>query len=89
MKKLISIFLAVMILCVTLVGCAPNTTESTVVENAPSMFVVVEQTGTWRIVYHKDTKVMYAVSFGSYNCGTFTPLVNQLGMPMLWMEENS
>lgn len=87
MKKLISIFIAVMILCVTLVGCAPNSAESIVTEDTPSMFVEVERTNIWRIVYHKDTKVMYAVSTGSYAHGTFTPLVNQLGMPMLWLED--
>jgi hypothetical protein len=48
------------------------------------MFVEIEQTGTWEIVYHKETKVMYAVSYGSYNCGTFTVLLDADGKPMLW-----
>lgn len=84
MKKLISITLVTIILATILIGCAKNTTESVVVENTPSMFVEVEQAGSWRVVYHKDTKVMYAVSFGSYNLGTFTMLVNPDGTPMLW-----
>ena len=49
-----------------------------------SMFVIVEKTETWEIVYHKETKVMYAVSDGSYNYGTFTVLVDADGKPMLW-----
>lgn len=34
------------------------------------------------IVYHKDTRVMYAVS----KDGVFTLLVNQYGIPMLYKE---
>lgn len=51
-----------------------------------SMFVMVEATGTWEIVYHKETKVMYVVSCGAYNAGTFTLLVNADGEPLLWEE---
>lgn len=51
-----------------------------------SMFVVVEGSGldSYRIVYHRDTKVMYAVSTGGYNSGNFTVLLNPDGSPMLW-----
>lgn len=49
-----------------------------------SMFVLVETATTWNIVYHKETKVMYAVSNGTYSRGTFTLLVNADGSPMLW-----
>ena len=49
-----------------------------------SMFVEIEQTGMWEIVYHKETKVMYVVSCGAYNAGTFTLLVDADGKPMLW-----
>ena len=49
-----------------------------------SMFVLVEETGSWRVVYHRETKVMYAVSACSYNFGNFTLLVNADGSPMLW-----
>ena len=37
-----------------------------------------------QIVYHKETKVMYAVSCGSYNYGNLTVLVDADGKPMLW-----
>ena len=52
-----------------------------------SMFITIENTNYWRIVYHKDTKVMYAVSqSGSdYNeSGVFTLLVDEDGKPMLY-----
>jgi hypothetical protein len=48
------------------------------------MFVEIECTATWAIVYHKETKVMYAVSDGRYNRGTFTLLVNADGSPMVY-----
>ena len=50
------------------------------------MFIEVEQAMCWKIVYHKETKVMYAVSDGSYNHGTFTLLVNAYGTPMLYKD---
>ena len=48
------------------------------------MFVVVETNSSWKVVYHKETKVMYAVSMGCYNAGTFTLLVDENGNPLLW-----
>lgn len=85
-KKLIAFFTAVAIICVTLAGCSNVTVEKTYEpkEEIKSMFIEVERAGSWRIVYHEDTRVMYAVSFGSYNLGTFTLLVNPDGTPMLW-----
>jgi len=58
----------------------PDTADST------SMFVEVETTTYWKVVYQKETKVMYAVSYGSSNCGAFTLLVDADGKPMLWEE---
>lgn len=74
-------------LCIIFTGCNSNPTESKVVEEAPSMFVVVESSDIWRVVYHRETKVMYAVSDGYYNKGTFTLLVNADGTPMLYEGE--
>ena len=53
-------------------------------EKEPPMFIVVERQTNWDVVYHKDTKVMYAISRGGYNQGNFTVLVNADGTPMLW-----
>lgn len=77
-------FLIIASIVLTFSGCAVNKTETVATEENPSMFVEVERAGSWRVVYHKDTKVMYAVSFGAYNLGTFTLLVNADGTPMLW-----
>jgi hypothetical protein len=49
-----------------------------------SMFVQVEDTRFGAVVYHRDTKVMYAVSTGSYNSYTMTLLVNADGTPMIY-----
>ena len=60
--------------------------ESTQKDGQLSMFVIIEVTSGWEVVYHRDTKVMYAVSTGGYNIGNFTLLVNQDGTPMIYTE---
>lgn len=84
MKKLL---LGVVCLCL-LCGCAQTPKEKTeaVTEAAKEtpIFVEIEHSLNWVIVYHKDTKVMYAVSNSHYNSGTFTLLVNAYGNPMLY-----
>lgn len=88
MKKLI-VFLMVIALCACLFGCASEAQVSkegeVEQESNISMFIEVERvTDNWRVVYHKDTKVMYVVSAGSYNRGTFTVMLNPDGTPMVW-----
>ena len=89
MKRLICwFFAAVMILCIlaALTGCS-KVEEDVNVYADTSIFICCERssaTKPFSIVYHKDTKVMYAVSAGGYNTGTFTLLVNPDGSPMLW-----
>lgn len=51
-----------------------------------SSFICVETTSTSEIVYHKETKVMYAVSTGRNDKGVFTMLVDEEGNPMIWEE---
>ena len=51
------------------------------------MFVEIERGNTYRIVYQKETKVMYAVSDQSYGEGVFTLLVDENGDPMLYKGE--
>ena len=83
MKKSILIF--ALLLCLLLCSCgATVTNESDNTSDNTSMFVRVEATYEWWIVYHKDTKVMYAVSIGQYNNGNFTLLVNADGTPMVY-----
>ena len=55
------------------------------------MFVYIQSTAFsqgYDVVYQKDTKVMYVVSRGTYNQGTFTMLVNPDGSPMLYEKES-
>ena len=83
MKKILCLVLAVMML-LTCVGCSTVPEEKTNEET--SMFVRVE-TGSlagysYNIVYHKETKVMYAVSYE----GIFTVMLDADGKPLLWEE---
>lgn len=81
MKRIASIAMALLLAC--MVGC--NTPVSTIGEEpVNSMFVCVEQTNLWDVVYHKNTGVMYVVSRGGYNAGNFTLIVNQDGAPVIW-----
>ena len=87
MKKLIAFLMAIALCACLLCGCGGSSvsTSSTYNEDAPSMFITIEYVGEyWQVVYHKDTKVMYVISGGSYNRGTFTVMLNPDGTPMVW-----
>lgn len=84
MKKILVLFLILFSLF-SFSGCDGKTKVDENIQSS-SMFVVVECSNDWKIVYHKETKVMYAVSDGQYAFGTFTLLVNSDGTPMLWGE---
>lgn len=86
-KTIISVFIA--IICVTVfmfqTGCGTRKDVEVIEETSEtSMFVTVEKTFEWEVVYHKTTKVMYVVSNGSSNYGDFTVLVNADGTPMIY-----
>lgn len=83
MKKIISALILVAMLT-GLVGCSWQIVQDEGREDIPSMFVCVETTANWMVVYHKETRVMYAVSYGGYNIGNFTVLINADGTPMLY-----
>ena len=79
------ILLIITALTITLVaGCTKveNKTEQKPVN--VSMFERVEYTTVWEIVADRETGVMYAVSRGMYNQGTFTVLVDVDGKPLIW-----
>lgn len=60
---------------------------ATVVENPTSLqahFVKIASYESYDIVYNAATRVMYTQSYGMYNRGTFTLLVNDDGSPMIW-----
>lgn len=87
MKRLLAVLLLVTIM-LAMVGCNVATVETETKnksDEAPtSMFVEVENGGNWTIVYHRETKVMYAISRGGHNNGTFTVLMDADGKPVLW-----
>ncbi len=86
-KKIICLVLVVLLLS-TFVGCGSNidTAEDIKSKESSSMFILVETGQLWdkyNIVYHKETKVMYAVS-----CNTvFTVMVDAEGKPLLYSED--
>lgn len=84
MKKML-VFL-ILTFCLLLTGCEAK--MSTVNDDGDrSMFVLIEDGDTYRIVYHHDTKVMYAISAGGYNSGNFTVMVDEEGKPLLYQED--
>lgn len=87
MKKIIVTL--VLIACVSMTSCnQTKVVKHEDVDSNASIFVEVERSANWQIVYHRDTKVMYAVSCGHYNHGTFTLLVDENGSPMIYGEAN-
>lgn len=75
------------LLGLTLCGCSVNKmNEDNYDSSEQSMFVLVEKGLNHYVVYHEDTKVMYVVSGGANNTGTFTMLVNPDGSPLLYEE---
>lgn len=88
MKKNFIIFVMLTALMFSLVGCGgtKQLTEEDFTEASKSeysMFIKLESTGIYDVVYHKTTRVMYAISRGGYNQGTFTVLLNADGSPMI------
>ena len=87
MKKLVTIFIAIALCACLFMGCgSPQVSRSPIYnEDSSSMFITVEHVNKkWRVVYHEDTKVMYVVSCGDSNRGTFTVMLNPDGTPMIW-----
>lgn len=81
-------FLLMILFILLLTGCGKTPDSQTEEEN---MFVYIQKADfstVYDVVYHKDTKVMYTVSQGAYNSGTFTLLVNPDGTPMLYEGES-
>lgn len=81
MKKIIAILLCT---CLLLTGCSEAGGVVNGITN--SMFVTVETGWNYKVMYCKDTKVMYVMSWGNDNQGEFTLLVNADGTPMTYEE---
>lgn len=78
MKEMIIILL----MAIMLTGCGATVDGGT--RSETSRFMELERTIDWRIVADKETGVMYSVSNGGYNRGTFTLLVDENGKPLAW-----
>ena len=76
MKKVITI----LCICLLLTGCSKTS------ESDGNTFVTIEDNWGYKIVYHRDTKVMYTISWDTNNRGDFTLLVNADGTPMVYDE---
>lgn len=89
-KKVLALIFSVTVLSSQLIGCnGLNYAEvgksyDTQNENINSMFVEVENTLEWKVVYDKETKVMYSVATDGVGTGQFTMLVDEVGKPKLW-----
>ena len=79
-------FLIIVSIALMFTGCASIRAEAKEVEETDdgSTFILVDADYYCWVVYHKDTKVMYAVSRAPNNIGTYTLLVNADGTPMIW-----
>ena len=85
MKKNLIILIVLAMLMFYFTGCELTEEDFTEASKSErSMFVKVEYGNYYEIVYHKTTKVMYAISRGASNQGTFTVLLNADGSPMLY-----
>jgi hypothetical protein len=80
--------IAILTFCLFLTGCGAKMDSVADLDvSNKSMFVTVEKGMNYKIVYHRDTKVMYAISCGSYNSGDFTVMVDKYGKPLLYQED--
>lgn len=81
-------FLIIVSIILMFTGCASTRAEAKEVDDVDdgNTFVLVDADYYCWVVYHKDTKVMYAVSRSPNNIGTYTLLVNADGTPMIWKE---
>ena len=75
----------IILITLMLTGCASSKVEK--VEKPKedvSRFEVIESAWNWWVVADKETGVMYAVSRGTYNMGSFTLLVDADGKPLIY-----
>ena len=81
-------FLIILSIMLTFAGCTSIEAEAKEVDDTDdgNTFILVDADYHCWVVYHKDTKVMYAVSRAPNNIGTYTLLVNADGTPMIWEE---
>lgn len=90
MKNRFKLMVAALVACMLLTGCGARMVKESDMKNQGtdvSMFVVLEVGSDYKIVYHRKTKVMYAISWSGYSRGTFTVMLDADGKPLLYKEE--
>ena len=94
MRKLQLTLVICIIMAVLFASCAGSKAEpasaASVINTGENYNDVFERIGygsSYDIVYHKQTKVMYAISDGKFSKGILTLLVNPDGTPMIYEEE--
>ena len=81
MKRLICILM----LSLLLVGCGKSSeSDAGAAAGEKSRFVCVEDSMGWRIMADRETGVMYVMSCGINNTGTFTLMVDADGNPLIY-----
>lgn len=80
-KKLtIGLIMVLIGLAMIFAGCSGEKAEA----SSNSRFMKIEGDFEWIIYADRETGVMYAVSNGMYNHGTFTLLVDANGDPLIY-----
>ena len=86
MKKILAIALLAL-LVMTMTSCSTGKMNEQGIfesERDNAMFFRVSREQSGYVIVDKTTRVMYWLSYGSYNYGTLTMLVNPDGTPRIW-----
>jgi len=77
----------VLALGLMLAGCARGKVDAGQIADAEvdnRMFMVVSNEWNGKVLVDKATGVMYWMSYGTYNIGNLTLLINADGTPRIW-----
>lgn len=78
---------ALLIVSLLLTSCGGVESEYSEYKGAPLYFKVISNEGCGRVVYDTRTGVEYWESYGAYNGGTLTLLVDAEGKPLIYEGE--
>ena len=81
-KKLLAVF-AMVIVSLAFTGCSASQLAADNIDPACT-FIIIANCDGFFVVVHKETKVMYIISNGAYNCGIATVMLRPDGKPLLW-----
>lgn len=85
MKKFLVCFFLLILSVFCFSSCNQLESVQDVSSEYSSMFILIEKSDWFAVVYHCDTKVMYTVSQGGWGGrGVFTLLVDENGCPLVY-----